>query len=75
MKLLRFTRSLVFLALLAFADDQHQHALSEHEVGAVRFNRHSCSPNVQRISTAQLHCSIHSSTNSRAGHSKRSDER
>lgn len=57
MKLLRFLPVLAFLALPALADDQHQHALSEQEVGAVRFDN-SCSPAVAKDfnrSVALLH--------------------
>jgi len=56
-KLLRFLPVLAFLALPALADDQHQHALSEQEVGAVRFDN-SCSPAVAKDfnrSVALLH--------------------
>jgi len=56
-KLLRFLPILAFLTLPALADDQHQHALSEQEVGAVRFDN-SCSPAVAKDfnrSVALLH--------------------
>ena len=48
LKLLRFTLPLIVVfAVLAFADDQHQHALTEEEVGSVQFAT-SCAPNVQK---------------------------
>jgi tetratricopeptide (TPR) repeat protein len=56
-KLLWLLPLITFLALPAPADDQHQHALSEHEVGAVHFNN-SCSPAVAQDfnrSVALLH--------------------
>lgn len=48
MKLLRFTLPLIVLfAIFAFADDQHQHALTEDEVGSVQFAT-SCAASVQK---------------------------
>ena len=48
MKLLRFTLPLIILfAIFAFADDQHQHALTEDEVGSVQFAT-SCAASVQK---------------------------